>query len=1295
VLTLVACVGLALVGCSDSNSGDHGRNLANLVTADGGDAGPPPDIFERVVPASGPPEAFVIAARAVLTEQEFLDRYAHDVWELTDKDEIRAGGAPLTNGKYVSQVYLQYYAGFPVAGGSVVLTSYNGHLDSGIGDFVAHVDRDLGDVELVDGHVKKMRVHHGEAKQLAFAEVERFLGLTTRVAVYEEPKGEIVLSGRRVAWRFVFSTKEPFAQRMVDIDADNGSVLKNTDLMFSVWQPMAVQAFGLDHDGDPGTPDNVLRILAEVESDTVAPNKPKTRLQYGPLKMGVFDDTTVPANLLMSQLVDYTSPDVGFRDPATDFPVTTMWAMESSAEYLNGLFGLDGLDGAGAGLNAHINVPVSGLGGVPSYSARYNAILIPTQSIQQRYDVLAHEVTHSVQTQLEGSVGVQPDPTTEKAALWESYADIFGMAVEEQITKSTVPDWTIGQPVIRNLEDPTTSPTGAQSVFYNDAVFRLGDQYVQAGVQTKWFHLVATGGTPPVPGVVGVGIETARRIAFGAMIYRKPATYLQAVEASLRQASQECGAYSQLWVSVNNAWYHVGAGTFGFYSEPGVSPANGATDVQPWPAKLSFSAFEREQVWEVEIDTVPTFDSADRRGPFILTVPEATGLLSAELNLRPGTTYFWRVRANLPEDTIKGCWRETHSFSTASMTPELVAPKSGSSLDPWEMEFEWNEPAAEGSLGTKLTIRADGHADYVQQVVPCTTQTGCKKTENLPVDKGFTWSLQQEGPTDLYSPNVGTLVQSENLHTNLPESEFVSLTGGPWPSTIAWKEVAGAVGYVAAIRTGFGDPIWNTDNSVETSAEVYLDPNFDHYELMLQPLGPDKVLGKTGMQERGRQTAEGFALPHEILITASVDILEPNRFDQECRLQGTHTDVTWTQIEGAEYYVVSVFEREVPWPSGNYSLCDVNTKVDEFQVPHIQGEATQTVGLPSYRGNFNTFLAVGYVVNVTGYSPGGRFDSWCGGSDNQGIACEPDTRCMFSGWFVQPEAPILTAPPNGAVLEDHETSLQWSYTLANGGSFYLETFDGHSCSDEPTVALTTQADSTSGAWGHGIKWGKPGWPASGENLEKSWRVRPTGIYAPCNQGPQWSPCRSLTVRASCGGRGESCCTQSDPCTGSLVCDGGTCDECGTEGKLCCGEPPATCVSGQGLECKSGRCSKRADLVPCGSPVVHSGNHIVPPARDIDLGARSGRFWFGFDTVNIPDKIEVFRSGQLIASTAQATNSNGCVGTTGGMIVDLDDGSPIVTVRVQPNCNLAHQGLTQWAYLVGCVAQSALPSAGQE
>lgn len=1287
-LAVLALFGLVLVACSNpgSSTPSHQSIQLGLASADAGDGGMRPDIFGRIVPSSGPPQAFVIKPEVNITEQEFLDQYAHELWELTDKDEIIAGGAPLEDHGYVHQVYLQVYAGFRVAGGSLVLTSHNGRLFAGGGDFVAHVDRNLGGVELADGTIKKARVHHGEAKQLAFDAVSFALGSKKRVAVEEEPKGEMVLSHGRAAWRFTFLVKNPFSQRQVDIDADNGKVLANKDLLLGLWEPRSVPAIGIDNDGDPFTRDDKLTIVAEVD-DTAVPGAPKTRLRNSDMGLGVYDDTTVPLNAVPLITVDFTSTTVGFDDPLTDFPVTTMWAMESSISYLFDTFGLVGLDGAGHGVDAHLNFRAIPTGNFPQYAAGYGVIIVPTVYTLGRYDTIAHEMAHAAQTQLANAVGILPDDTTEKAALGESYGDILGMAVEERITGKLL-DWGIGKPVARKLDDPTTSPSGSQSIFYGDAAFVTGDKYARAGVQSKWFYILATGGNPPIPGVKGVGVDTARRIALGTMIYGKPETYVQAAELSLQQAAQLCGSGSQLWISVNNAWISVGVAQNAVYTEPFFSPAEGAVDVQPWPAEVSFSPFDGEQAWEIEIDTVDTFDSVDHRGPLSVTGTDPTAFQSIDLNLRPGTKYFWRVRSSPAQDTALGCWRETHSFSTASKAPELVSPTTGADLNPWGLDFKWNE-AGSGSVGTTLTINAASHAEYSQQLPPCTTGTTCSKTENLPVDSDFSWLVQLNGPTDLYSPNVATS-QSATLHTSSPKSGYLSQSGGPWPTKIVWKEVPAATGYAASIRTSWGDDIWSVDETSATEAEMDLDPNFPYYELTLEPLGPDKVLGVAGAQERGKKTTDPFELSRDVRITTAIQITEPQIHTVECRRQGTDVAVTWNQVEGAEYYIVSVYEQEIPWPSGNYDLCaDHGAPIDEIKVLHQPGAATGSLLVPAYRGSFSRFLAAGYVVNVVGFSAGGRFDNWCGAILPNGERCRHDG-CVWQGWVVQPEPPIPTAALSGTVQEGNISTLEWKYALANGGSFYVETFDGLSCDGGFTTQTTVETGFTTGVGSLGVEWG-----SSGSDVQKSWRVRPTGIYEECDQSPQWAPCQGITVKASCGDQGQSCCAQSAPCKhANLVCDGGICTVCGPEGSPCCG-PDQGAPCGIGLECKSGKCSVPGDVLDCGQPVV-SGNSIVPEPHVINLKGTKGQIWFGFNTVNIPDRIVVRQGSTEIASTASVTGTDGCVGTASGMLVDLiEGGDPFVTVYVEPNCDPANSGDTVWAYQIGCATESATPTAGPE
>jgi cysteine-rich repeat protein len=118
--------------------------------------------------------------------------------------------------------------------------------------------------------------------------------------------------------------------------------------------------------------------------------------------------------------------------------------------------------------------------------------------------------------------------------------------------------------------------------------------------------------------------------------------------------------------------------------------------------------------------------------------------------------------------------------------------------------------------------------------------------------------------------------------------------------------------------------------------------------------------------------------------------------------------------------------------------------------------------------------------------------------------------------------------------------------------------------------------------------------------------------------------------------------------------------------------------------------------PCDLLVQAGSVEGSPPGGfQVDLGTQVGNFWFVWDTVDIPDRLQLFRGATKLADT-------GCVGTQnpacqgsgcGGSQFIAWDGTGSTTVRVvvDPNCELKN-GITQWAFVVTCPSGPPKPQA---
>lgn len=185
-------------------------------------------------------------------------------------------------------------------------------------------------------------------------------------------------------------------------------------------------------------------------------------------------------------------------------------------------------------------------------------------------DIVGHEFTHAVVR-----YALNLNNTLEPNALNESFADIFGTAIEHYAVENFagLPDADYllfedhYQNHARRMDDPTSDgdPDTYLSPLWSSAISPHG----RAGVQNHFFYLLAEGGTGTNDNaenysVQGIGITDAVRIMYRVLEaghLNSDADHIDAREAALRAAEDEFGACSNEVLQVANAWFAVGVGS--------------------------------------------------------------------------------------------------------------------------------------------------------------------------------------------------------------------------------------------------------------------------------------------------------------------------------------------------------------------------------------------------------------------------------------------------------------------------------------------------------------------------------------------------------------------------------------------------------------------------------------------------------------------------------------------------------------------------------------------------------------
>ena len=164
---------------------------------------------------------------------------------------------------------------------------------------------------------------------------------------------------------------------------------------------------------------------------------------------------------------------------------------------------------------------------------------------------------------------------------------------------------------------------------------------------------------------------------------------------------------------VTLAWYAVGIGDI---ADLWHSPADGDKNVAPWPAALEWEDQSDEIEWQVQASTSPNFDRdlVTKQTSVGTRPPNGSFFSTVNVNLKPNTNYYWRVRAKRNPSssgnnggskiiaqpaqggsptlqTGWGDWSLLRYFKTDKRASTLKSPvETGTKIYPWGGdEFKW------------------------------------------------------------------------------------------------------------------------------------------------------------------------------------------------------------------------------------------------------------------------------------------------------------------------------------------------------------------------------------------------------------------------------------------------------------------------------------------------------------------------------------------------------------------------------------------------------------------------------
>lgn len=299
--------------------------------------------------------------------------------------------------------------------------------------------------------------------------------------------------------------------------------------------------------------------------------------------LGIFSFTNIPFSQRFNNRGTRVTISASFTSSGA---LDAHWGMEKAYDYFKNKHGRLSYDGRNSPITVYMHVnpvlstPVGNKNNAFWDYSRNAISIFDGDEIEQgslaALDVCAHELTHGVINN-NGRGGLNPLGNDETLALNESFCDIFGKSTEAMAQPATT-DWTIAEktfletfppnltPFLRSMQNPKL--TGAASK-YNGTNYGGSDYYGKAGVQNRWFYLLANGGrgnidenpAEPIYEVPALGLDKAANIAYTNVMSLLPtnATYKDAFIMSLDAISMQGSPNpSDNYKTVREAWFAVG-----------------------------------------------------------------------------------------------------------------------------------------------------------------------------------------------------------------------------------------------------------------------------------------------------------------------------------------------------------------------------------------------------------------------------------------------------------------------------------------------------------------------------------------------------------------------------------------------------------------------------------------------------------------------------------------------------------------------------------------------------------------
>lgn len=257
------------------------------------------------------------------------------------------------------------------------------------------------------------------------------------------------------------------------------------------------------------------------------------------------------------------------------------WALQRIYDVLYNVYSRNSYDDNGGIMKAYINYNDGESVDNSHWKFYYSAIFVDRDTMDYRpfasLDMIAHEFGHGItQYNIEwnGSFysSQSDEDKAEMDAMDEGLSDIWAVILKYKATNSTNGIWQIGANLapgnncIRNIQYPNNNSTQNMATSYGDSYYQSGSAHVRGCVLSRWFYLLAMGGSGynsigNYYNVGGIGLDAAAEFIVNA-VYENNLYHTKnfsEVRDELVSLALESGD-NNLIKNVIDAWCAVGIG---------------------------------------------------------------------------------------------------------------------------------------------------------------------------------------------------------------------------------------------------------------------------------------------------------------------------------------------------------------------------------------------------------------------------------------------------------------------------------------------------------------------------------------------------------------------------------------------------------------------------------------------------------------------------------------------------------------------------------------------------------------